>query len=473
MAVTRSLMEDVAAWADGWLAHRQQTLGIPGLQFAIAHEGSVLLSSAHGRADLTSGEALTSDHLFCIASHSKTFTATAIMQLADEPVPAVRLDDRLSSHLGWLVDDPATARLANLTVEELLCHGGGVIRDGTDGDCWQLRRSFPDTAELRKLLTRGPSPFAANERFHYSNVAYSLLGCVIEAVTGHGYAEHLREAIIAPLGLVDTDPDFVEERAALYAAGHTHNCSGAPRIPIDPVSTNAMAPATGFTSTAEDLVQFFGALCFGDERVISDAAKRRMQLPRWTQHGNEHYGLGLQILDIGERRVIGHSGGYPGHSTKTWCDPRDAIVVSVLGNAIDAPAAELGTGIFRLIDRVARRDGVIPTHAPGCQPRSFAGRFANLWGMYDIAAFGDRLLYVPLGSNDPAEVAGELAVEDGATAMLVRARDGYESEGERFVFERDAAGEIVRVRGTSSMSAYPEEEYARRFLSAPRVQLRP
>jgi hypothetical protein len=56
--------------------------------------------------------------------------------------------------------------------------------------------------------------------------------------------------------------------------------------------------------------------------------------------------------------------------------------------------------------------------------------------------------------------------------MLVRARDGYESEGERFVFERDARGEIVRVRGTSSMSAYPEEEYARRFLSAPRVQLR-
>jgi CubicO group peptidase (beta-lactamase class C family) len=183
MAVTRSLMEDVAAWADGWLAHRQQTLGIPGLQFAIAYEGSLLASSAYGRADLASGEALTSGHLFCIASHSKTFTATAIMQLADEPAPALRLDDRLSSHLGWLADDPATARLANLTVEELLCHGGGVIRDGTDGDCWQLRRSFPDAAELRELLTRGPSPYVANERFHYSNVAYSLLGCVIEAVT--------------------------------------------------------------------------------------------------------------------------------------------------------------------------------------------------------------------------------------------------------------------------------------------------
>jgi CubicO group peptidase (beta-lactamase class C family) len=471
VAVTRGLLEDVAAWADGWLAQRQRMLGIPGVQFAIAHEGSIIASGAHGQADLASGEPLTREHLFCIASHSKTFTATAIVQLAGQREPAVHLDDCLSRHLGWLADDPAVAGLAGRTVGELLCHGGGVIRDGSDGDYWQLRRRFPDASELRALLSRSPSPFGANERFHYSNIGYGLLGLVIEAVTGHDYARHLREAIITPLGLANTFPDFVADQAARYAAGHTHSGNGRSRIPIDPVPTNALAPATGFTSTADDLVSFFGALCFGDERLLGDAAKRRMQHPWWTQRENEHYGLGLQILDIGGRRLIGHSGGYPGHSTKTLCDPKDAVVVSVLGNAIDTPAAELCTGIFRLIDLVARRDEAVPAHAPGFDPSEFSGRFANLWGMYDLAVFGDRLLYVPLTSNDPAEVSGELTIEDGATANLVRARDGYESEGERFVFERDATGAITRVRGTSATSAYPEEAYERQFLSAARVQL--
>ena len=472
MSITRALVEDVAAWADGWLQHRQRTLRVPGIQFAVAHEGAIVASGAHGVADVSTGVPLRKDHLFRVASHSKAFTATAIVQLAEAEPPALALDDRLADHVAWIGSRPAFQGFAGLTLRELLHHGSGISRDGVDGDHWQLRRPFPDVDALRELLERSPSPFASSERFHYSNLAYSLLGLVIESTTGRTYTEHMRSAVIEPLGLADTEPDFAPERADRYAAGHTHAGDGRARLPIDHVPTNAMASATGFTSTAEDLARFFGALCFGDERLVGDAAKRRMQQRQWTQRENEHYGLGLQILDLGDRYLIGHAGGYPGHCTKTWCDPREGLVVSVLANAIDAPAAELCTGIVRLADHVARRpEDAVPAHAAGIDPRSFAGRFVNLWGTYDIVSFGDRLLVVPLRANDPADEVMELAAESESTARLVRAPDGYTSVGEPFTFERDASGRVTRVRGTSSITGYPDGEYERVFLSGTRVRL--
>ncbi|HEV2360787.1 MAG TPA: serine hydrolase domain-containing protein, partial [Acidimicrobiales bacterium] len=237
MTISRRLMEDVAAWADRWLLHRQRTLRVPGLQFAIAHEGEVILSGAHGVADLSTGEALREDHLFRIASHSKTFTATAIFQLAEGPDARLRLDDPIGRHLGWLGDSEVGRGVAELTIGELLGHGGGVTRDGIDGDYWQLRHPFPDGAALEEVLAGAPSPYVGNERFHYSNIAYSLLGLAIEAATGRSYTEHLRSSVIDRLGLADTDPDYVAATPARYAAGHTNESDGRGRLPIGHVPT--------------------------------------------------------------------------------------------------------------------------------------------------------------------------------------------------------------------------------------------
>lgn len=472
MSIDRRLLEDVAAWADGWLAHRQRTLRIPGVQFAIAHEGELVGSGAYGVADVLSGAPLTEDHLFRVASHSKSFTATAVMQLVEAADGPLRLDDPIGTHLGWLTESAVGADIAHTTIGDLLGHGGGVTRDGSDGDHWQLRHPFPDAPALRELLARSPSPYVANERFHYSNIAYSLIGAVIEEVTGRSYTEHLRAAVIDPLGLTHTDPDYLAGEAHRYAAGHTNEAGGRARRPIEHIPTHAMAAATGFTSTARDLVAFFGAHCMGDERLLSDAAKRKMQRPQWTQHNGEHYALGLQVLDLapGGRRLIGHSGGYPGHLTRTWCDPSDGVVVSVLGNAIDAGVGDLATGIFRMIDYVARPDSSIPAHAAGTSARDFTGRLESLWSSVDIVSIGDRLLYVPLTMSNPVDVLGELSVESADTARLIRARDGYTSEGELFTFERGDDGALTRVRCTSAMTYVAPDLFEAEFGAGDRVR---
>jgi len=456
-------------WAGEWLGHRQRTLRIPGVQFAIAHQGTIVARGAHGTADLGAGEALGTRHAFHVASHSKTFTATAILQLAELDPPSLRLDDPLDRYLP--ASRPGLTRLAGLTIADLLHHGSGMTRDGADGDYWQLQHPFPDADALLDLLERSASPYPANDRFHYSNIAYSLLGRVIEQAAGCSYAEFVQRSIIDRLGLTDTAPDFdPRDPDRPFATGYTSAEDGRERVPIDHVAANAMAPATGFTSTAEDLCLYFSANCLGDHRLLSDEAKRRMQHGWWAPRAQEQYGLGLQLMDIGARRLIGHSGGYPGHTTRTWCDPQDQLVISVLCNASDAAATPLCNGIFRLVEHLSHPDESIPGHADGVDLPGFTGHFNTLSGAHDIARFGTRLLVIPTDDNDPTEVLGELVAEGPDTAMLVRAHDGYTSEGERFRFTRDAAGRVLSVRAFSGMTAYPDDEYARRFLAGGRVR---
>ena len=157
--MTRGLVEDVAAWAGGWLGHRQRALRIPGVQFAIAHQGTIVATGAHGMADVGAGEVLSTRHAFHIASHSKTFTATAILQLAETDPPSLRLDDPL---VRYLPASPAgLSRLGDRTITDLLHHGSGMTRDGADGDYWQLQHPFPNTDELLALVERSESPYPA------------------------------------------------------------------------------------------------------------------------------------------------------------------------------------------------------------------------------------------------------------------------------------------------------------------------
>ncbi len=159
---------------------------------------TVELSTAHGLADVERAVPMTTEHLFRIASHSKTFTSTAVLQLVEQG--RLRLDDTAGSWVPYLVEQQSP--LADVTVRELLSHAGGVYRDSRDGDFWQLRRRFPDRGQLRDLLVAPESAVVPrSERFKYSNIGYALLGLVIEAASGNDYADQLRHAVVEPLGL--------------------------------------------------------------------------------------------------------------------------------------------------------------------------------------------------------------------------------------------------------------------------------
>jgi len=124
-----------------WLDYQLQLTEQPGCVIAVAHKGRVVLEQAFGQADVLKRRALTPRHRFRVASHSKTFTAAAIMKLREQS--ALRLDDPA----GRFVEN-LHPTIAEATISQLLSHTAGLIRDGTDAGQWQDRRDkAPDHCE--------------------------------------------------------------------------------------------------------------------------------------------------------------------------------------------------------------------------------------------------------------------------------------------------------------------------------------
>jgi len=455
---TRTAVSDAARYVEQWLALHQRLDRVPGVQLAILHGDDVVASHAFGAADLTSGEPLTTDDRFRIASHSKTFTATAIHALAERG--ELRLDDRVAS----LVSDLDGTPIGEVTLRELLGHGGGVVRDGWRADHWQLSYAFPDTARLVELASDRADVLARNDRFKYSNVGYSVLGLVVEAVTGEAYAAHVQRQLLDPLGLsattADLDPQDSSATAAM-ATGHSAIAFGGERIPIDHIATGAMAPATGFVSTASDVVRWVAAHFFGDERILSDDSKRVMQRTEWQVAGSagSEYALGFGVTKINDRRLLGHGGGFPGHITHTLFDPHERIAASVLTNAIDGPAQMYVATVFRLIDlALGAAASETPAVAPDVASR-FTGRFANLWGVSDVVDLGGRLHLLDPTVGDPTADPIRLDVADELTTLRITDSPGYAAPGEELVYTRDDDGAVREVRGAGGVTMYPHDPF--------------
>ncbi len=408
-----------------WVDFRLWDTRTPGAQVSIGVRGEPFFSRAYGWADLEAEVLMTTEHLFRIASHSKTFTATLVLQLVEQG--RLGLDDPVGDHLPALAGGP----LAGVAVRELMEHTGGLLRDGLDADYWTFQRPFPDVDQLVALAVQGGLKTDPGERYAYSNVAYSLLGLVVEAVTGTSFAEAARQGITAPLGLADTVADYDRERAGDYAVGYSGLHTATRRRALGHVATGAMAAATGFTSTATDLLTYFGAHTPGDQRLLSDRTKRLQQRqanvadPRSDDGAGYGWGMGREKVD--DQTFVGHGGGYPGHITKTLLDPTSGLVICVLTNSIDGPATSLARGIAQLLAAAAEAstDGAVLTPSA----RRWTGRYANVWTVIDLAALGARRRTLTPEAPSPLEAADELA-EDGPDRLLIAAGSGFGSVGE-------------------------------------------
>jgi CubicO group peptidase (beta-lactamase class C family) len=169
-------LDPALAYIRDWLGYQMRATEQPGCAVAVAFDGELVMEAAFGHADLAAGEALTPRHRHRVASHSKSFTATAIMKLREQG--RLKLDDRAGDHVTGLSPEVAAATLA-----QLLSHTAGVERDGPECEYWQDRKPFLNDAELRAELSR-PAAIEPALRLKYSNHGFGLLGLVIEAVTG-------------------------------------------------------------------------------------------------------------------------------------------------------------------------------------------------------------------------------------------------------------------------------------------------
>lgn len=427
-------LSNAIEYVQRWLEYQLMLTHTPGAVLAVAHRGEVIAERAFGMADLAGGSAMTVDHAFRVASHSKTFTAAGILRLCE--LGRLGLADEVGK---FLPDLPK--HVARLSLHQLVSHGSGLMRDGDDAAFWHDRGEFPDRPQLLHELAR-PLTFPANSRFKYSNLGFGLLGQVIEAATGEAYAAWIAREIVAPAGLRQTSPDLPSADAPM-AVGYGQYWPGACRLPFPPgVSTRALASATGFTSVASDLVKFFACLDPSAGTAVLSPASRRMMIrrhwevpqaltPRW-------YGLGTLQGEVDGRRWFGHWGAFPGFSTRTSHIPEWDLTFSLLINAIDRQAVGLGDAIIGILSRLCREGSPSPT------VRGWSGRWWTIWAPADLVPAGDKVLVADPSSPSPLAGAMELTVSDEQNGRISLA-EGTASDGERVTRRFDENGRQVAL----------------------------
>jgi CubicO group peptidase (beta-lactamase class C family) len=433
-----------------WLDYQMRQSEQPGCAVAIAHEGRIVLDEAFGHADLSTGEKLTPRHRLRVASHSKAFTAAAIMRLVEEG--KLRLDDRAGEHVDGLHPEVAKA-----TLSQLLSHSAGVTRDGEDAGQWLDRRSFLNAEELRAALAE-PPVIDANTRFKYSNHGYGLLGLVIEAVSGKPYDAYVTREVIKPAGLDETTPDIPLPHGAIPSRGHSGKLPLGRRVVIPgDNSTHALAAATGFVSTARDLVRFFGQLSPGAKRsLLSVESRREMVRKRWRSPDlavERYYGLGLMSGKLADWDWFGHSGGFQGFITRTLVLPGEDLAVSVLTNAADGFAHFWLEGIVYIL-RAFQKNG-----APDRKLASWGGRWWSLWGAFDLVPMNGKVLVAAPGQFNPFLDASEITVTARDKGKITHAPGGG-SYGQGVRRVRDKEGEVTELWLAGSR-LLPEAEVAK------------
>ena len=204
-----------------------------GLSLAIAHRGRLVFAKGYGLADKASGTPMRPSHRMRMASVSKPITAIEIMRLVERG--QLRLDDRVFGR-GALLGERygaeaayADPRVRDITVRHLLEHtAGGWDNDGSDGsgDPMFFSPSLSQAALIEAVLKSAPLEYAPGTRHQYSNFGYSVLGRVIERVTGKPYETAMRDGVLAPSGAAsfavggDTLSDKLPDEVTYHQAGN-------------------------------------------------------------------------------------------------------------------------------------------------------------------------------------------------------------------------------------------------------------
>ena len=316
------------------------------------------------------------------------------------------------------------------------------MRDGLDSGYFLDRRPFFDERELLADLRDLPPSIAPGTRFKYSNHGYALLGQVIASVTGEPYNAWIKREIVDAAGLAETAPDMPIDRQTPFASGHTGEYPLGRRAVIPGrMLAHAMAPATGFVSTAADLARFFNQLSPAAKRsVLSTESRREMTRRHWRNPDTTlegYYGLGTINGHVDGWTWFGHSGAMPGTITRTATLVEPDVTISILTNAIDGWAGFWMDSVFSIL-RAFEKSG-----APARHVRDWTGRWTSVWRAIDLVPMGSKVALAMPSTLLPFANAGELRVGKRDLAEISRA-EGFGSFGEpvRRVRKRGKVAEV-------------------------------
>jgi CubicO group peptidase (beta-lactamase class C family) len=330
----------------------------PSLVAGVVRDGGLAWSA--GRGDVAEPH---TDVQYRLGSISKTVTAIAVLRLRDEG--RVHLDDPLDRHV------PGTP-LGDRTVGQLLAHVAGAAAE-SPGEWWE-RAPGGSLADLG--LGAEHVVLGAARRFHYSNLGFGLLGELVARLRGRSWEDVVRTEVLQPLGMTRTTPRPV----APAAEGRAVHPWADVVLPEPEHDAGVMAAAGQLWATLADLGRF-AAFLLGDTGGVLDAATlEEMTVPAGVDSsapGWSAYGLGLQVLRVDGRTLVGHGGSMPGFLAGVFVDPEEQTGAVSLANTT-AGLDPLLPGL--LADLRTAEPRVVEAWTPSAPPVPLATLGVWFWG---------------------------------------------------------------------------------------------
>lgn len=430
-----------------WLDAQKDYEQLPGITAIVVEDQEVLWSGAFGLANTEKDIKAKSSTICSICSISKLFTSVAIMKLYDEG--KLRLDDRISDLLPQYDLEQKYPNSGPITVRSLMTHSSGLPREA-DYYYWNGPDfPFPTKEQIDDKLSEQKTLYPASTYFQYSNLAMTLLGEIVEAVSGQSFDEYVEQNILKPLGLTDTRTELPEK---LYgkelAIGYSTLKRDGTREKVNFFQANGITPAAGFSSNVHDLGKFASwQLRLRDTtetEILKPSTLKYMQQVHWTNPDwKTTWGLGFAVWKGDDGNTwVGHGGNCPGYRSTLQIDLKNKRIFSVMINANGTNPGKYVKGINAILNKVEdseeEEDSKVKLNL-----EEYVGYYNSMpwWGEVYLSTWDDKLVSIDLPAEKPGEDMTFYKHIEGDTFRRVRDDDEL---GETLTFERDKNGKIIK-----------------------------
>jgi CubicO group peptidase (beta-lactamase class C family) len=428
----------LAAFVDSVMNAEMKREGIPGAAFILVRHGRVVHSKAYGLADVTRRKAADPERtIWRIGSISKTFTATAVMQLVDRG--RIHREADVNRYL-TRVKVPETYPVP-VTVTDLLTHTAGFdeIRPGTQAASRASVEPLPKFLTSRLVRVRPPG-----QTISYSTYGITLAGALVEDVSGSTIEQYFAENIWRPLGMNRTSIDVPESHAGDVAMGYER---GGDSLVAQPWEWYHTTPASSINSTTADMGRYLlahlGHPRSGAARLLSPAAEAEMLAQQMTMHPKlPGVTLGFWEARFGDLRVVEHGGNMAGFSAQLVMIPSEDTGFFVVNHFEGSHLRDnLEDALLKYLYPSARVRRSPPTPPPDFAKRgdAYAGRYGPMTSCHSCTPRSVPMILEVRNEGDALRITGGRYVEVAPLLFLRENGAGY------VAFRADSAGAIVEM----------------------------
>lgn len=316
----------------------------------VARDREVIYERAHGLADHSTGEELTLDHRFRLASVTKQLTGVGVLVLVQEGLLA--LGDPVEDYLPGFPYPGVTVRHLLTNTSGLPDYGGLLESHWDVANAGSGRRKIVTNRDVYELLLQEapPAEFEPGDRYAYSNTGFNLLALVVEDVSGQTFPEFMRTRVFEPAGMKDTfvnAPDGTLPTAR-RARGHGLDEAGTGWVVADEHYQNGLYGDGGVYSTVRDLFRYDQALYDG-ALVGPDLLAEAVSPARLNDGTASEYGFGWSVITDERGDFVAHGGGWAGFSPFFVRDYHNGNAVIQLTNRPGIRRGELAFAIYELL----------------------------------------------------------------------------------------------------------------------------